>query len=182
MKKMASIQAITASGQGEQKEIQRLAKNRIYHATSSARRVPKESERRPLRHHAGAGCSGNGERSGERDEAQDGLNRELHRSSADENRVTAWQIGEMRPLQGQEGAVQDEKCGRCKSREDSPLQAQRFPEYFPVAKRPEPEHVHVVRQRGPTAEEDARKDGENEKKSAETPRRMRPRMGRRPIN
>jgi hypothetical protein len=96
--------------------------------------------------------------------------------------MTARQIGEMCPLQSQERTVQNEKCGRCKSREDSPLKTQCFPEYVPVAERPEPEHVHVIRQRGPTAEEDARKDGENEKEAAATPRRMRPRMVRRPVN
>jgi hypothetical protein len=77
-------------GQGEQKEVQRLAKNRIYDATRQcAGRVPKERERRPLRHHAGAGGSGNDERNAERDEAQDWLNRQLQRLSADENRVAA---------------------------------------------------------------------------------------------
>ena len=141
--------------------------------------VPEERERRPLRHHAGAGCSGNDERNAERDEAQDRLNRQLQRLSADENRVTARQIGEMRSLQSQERSVQNEKCGRRKSREDSPLKAQRFPEHVPVAERPEPEHVHVIRQRGPTAEDDDGKDGENEKEAtAATPRRMRPR----PVN
>ena len=80
------------SRQSEQKEVQRLAKNRVHDAASGAGRVPKERERRPLRHHAGAGCSGNGERNAKRDEAQDRLNRQLHRLSADENRVAARQI------------------------------------------------------------------------------------------
>jgi hypothetical protein len=107
------------------------------------------------------------------------LNRQLHRLSADVNRVTARHVREMRPLQRQKRSVQNEKCGRCKSREDSPLQAQCFPEHVPVAERPEPERVHVIRQRGPAAEEDAGKDGENEKETTATarPRRMR----RRPV-
>src|SRR6266851_4130556 len=84
----------------------------------------------------------------------------------------------MRSLQSQERSVQNEKCGRCKSREDSPLKAQCFPEHVSVAEPPEPEHVHVIGQRGPTAEDDADKDGENEKEAAATPRRMR----RRPVN
>ena len=84
----------------------------------------------------------------------------------------------MSPLQRQEGTVQNEKCGRCKSREDPPLKTQRFPEHFPVAERLEPEHVNVIRQRGPAAEEDDAKDGENEKEAAATPRRMHPR----PVN
>ena len=84
----------------------------------------------------------------------------------------------MRLLQSQERSVQNEKCGRCKSREDAPLEAQCFPEHFPVAERLEPEHVHVIRQRGPAAEEDDAKDGENEKEAAAATRRMHPR----PVN
>jgi hypothetical protein len=72
----------------------------------------------------------------------------------------------MRALQSEERSIQNEKCGRCKSREDSPLKAQCFPEHVPEAERPEPEHVHEIGQRGPTAKEDADKDGENEKEAA----------------
>src|ERR1039458_9486341 len=84
----------------------------------------------------------------------------------------------MRPLQSQERSIQNEKCGRCKSREDPPLKTQCFPEHVPVAERPEPEEVYVIRQRGPAAEDDTGKDAENEKDAAATPRRMRPR----PVN
>jgi len=84
----------------------------------------------------------------------------------------------MRPLQRHERSIQNEECGRSKSREDSPLKAQCFPEHVPVAERLEPEHVHVIRQRGPTAEEDGGKDRENEKEASAAPRRMR----RRPVN
>src|SRR5205807_8237681 len=164
-------------GQGEQKEVQRFAKDRVHDATSGARCVPEERERRPFHHHAATGCSRNGERNAERDEAQDRFTRQLQRLSADENRLAAWQIGEMSPLQRQERSVQNEKCGRCKSREDSPLKSQGFPEHVPVAERLEPEHVHVIGQRGPSAKEDAGKDGENEKE-ASPPRRMHPR----PVN
>ena len=62
-------------GQGEEKEIQRLAKYRVYDATRGAGGVPKQSKRRPLRHHSGAGGGGNDERNAEPDEAQDWLNR-----------------------------------------------------------------------------------------------------------
>src|ERR1035441_10771603 len=81
----------------------------------------------------------------------------------------------MCPLQGQKPPVQNEKCGRCKCHEDSPLKSQRFPEHVAIAERPEPEHVHVIGQRGPTAEDDADKDDENKKEAAATarPRRMR---------
>src|SRR5438876_4666896 len=133
---------------------------------------------RPLHHDAGAGCSGYGERNAERDEAQDRLNRQLQRLSADENRLAAWQIGEMSPLQRQERTVQNEKSGRCKSRENPPLKSQGFPEHLPVAERFEPEHVNVIRQRGPAAEEDDAKGGENEKEAAAMSWRTRPR----PIN
>src|ERR1039457_609727 len=164
-------------GQGEQKEVQRLAKNRIKDAatTSGGAGVPKERERRPFHHHAGAGGNGNDQRKAECNEAQDRLNRQLHLLSADVNRVAARQVGEMRPLQSQERSIQNEKRDRCKSREDPPLQTQGFPEDIPVAERSEPEHIHVIRQRGPAAEDDAGKDGENEKEAAATarPRRMR---------
>src|ERR1019366_6279862 len=158
---------------------QRFAKNRIQDATSAGC-VPEQRKRRPLPHHGGASCSGNGERNAERDEAEDRLNRQLQRLSADENRVATRQIGEMRTLKSQERSEQNEKGGRCKSREDSPLKAQCFPEHVSVAERLEPEHVHVIRQCGPAAEDDAGKDGENEKETTAT---ARPRlMRRRPVN
>src|SRR5881398_602128 len=85
----------------------------------------------------------------------------------------------MRSLQSQKRSVKHKKYDRRKSCEDSPLEAQRFPKHIPVAQRLEPEHIHVIRQRGPTAEEDAGKDGEDEEKeAAATPRRMHPR----PVN
>ena len=152
--------------QGEQKEVQRLAKNWVHNATTGAWRVPKERERRPLRRHGAAGCSGNDKRNAECDEPQNRLNRQLHRLSADENRVTGRQIREMRSLESQKRSVQDDKCGRRKSREDSPLKAERFPEYVPIAERPEPEHVHVIRHRGPTAEDNGGKDGNNNEEEA----------------
>jgi hypothetical protein len=76
----------------------------------------------------------------------------------------------MRPLQSQKRSVQNEKCGGCKSGEDFPLQTQCFPEDVRVAERAEPEQVHVIRQRGPTAEENNGKDGENKKEAAATAR------------
>src|SRR5260370_23727267 len=84
----------------------------------------------------------------------------------------------MRPIQRQKRSPQDEKCGRCKGREDPRLKAQCFPEHVPVAERPKPEPLYAIRQGGPTAEDNAGKDGENEKQAAATARRMR----RRPVN
>ena len=169
IKKTASTQTITASvssqpamschaGRVNRKKFSGLPKIGSTTPLLVTRCVPKKRERRPLRHHGGAGCSGNDERNAERDEPQNRLNRQPHRLSADENRVTDRQIGEMCPLQSQKRSVQNEKCGRCKSREDSPLKTQCFPEHVPIAERPEPEHVHVIRQRGPTAEDDAGED------------------------
>jgi hypothetical protein len=90
-----------------------------------------------------------------------------------ENRVTARQIGKMRSLQSEKRSVQNDKCGRCKSREDSPPKTQRFPEYVPIAERAEPESIHVIRKCGPTAEEDDGKNNENqEKETAKTTRRL----------
>src|SRR5208282_434076 len=157
-------------GQSEKKKVQRLSENRVKDAdaTGGAGCVPEKRERRPFHHHAGAGGSRNGQRNAERNQAQDRLNRQLQRLSADENRVAARQIGEMRPLQGQERSVQNQKCGRCKSREDSPLQAQCLPEHILVAERPEPEYVHVIRQRAPAAKNDADEDSHNEEETAAT--------------
>ena len=88
--------------QSEQKEIQGLAENRVDHATRGRRHVQKKRDRRPLRHHPGAGCKGDSQRNAHRDEPQDGLDRQSHWLLADEYRVAAWQIREMRSLQGQE--------------------------------------------------------------------------------
>src|ERR1017187_10416600 len=86
----------------------------------------------------------------------------------------------MCPLQSQERSIQNEKRGRCKSREDPPLKTPCFPEDGPIAKRPEPEHVHAIGQRGPTAEEDAGKDGKNEKQASAVARARR--QDPRPVN
>ena len=80
------------AGRVEQKEIQRLTKDRVYDSTACARCEPKKRERRPLPCHGAAGCSGNDERNAEHDEPQNRLNRQPHRLSADENRVTVRQI------------------------------------------------------------------------------------------
>src|SRR6266851_2107236 len=85
----------------------------------------------------------------------------------------------MRSLQSQERSKKNEKRSYRKSSKDSPLKAQRFPQYVSVAERPEPQHVDVIRQRGPTAEKENGKDGENEEKeAAATPWRVRSR----PVN
>ena len=82
--------------------------------------------------------------------------------------MTGRQIREMRSLESQKRSEQDDKCGRRESREDSPLKTERFPEYVPIAQRIEPEHIHVIRQRGSTAEENGGKDGNNEEEAAAT--------------
>ena len=109
--------------QGEQKEVQRLAKDRVHDATGSVRGAYQKSA--SVGHSAimlGAGHNGDGERNDKCDEAQDGLDRQLQRLPADENRVTARQIGQMRPLQSQKRSVQNKKCGGCKSRERLPTE------------------------------------------------------------
>src|SRR4051812_12163268 len=58
------------------------------------------------------------------------------------------------------------------------MKADCLPEHVFVTERPKPEHVHVVRQRRPASEEDARKDGDDQKEAAAPPRRIRPR----PVN
>src|SRR6266705_2325847 len=125
--------------QTEQKEIQRLTKNRVYDTAASARCEPEEGECRPLRDHGAAGCSGNRERNTQRYEPQNGLNRQLHRLPADENGLTARQIRKVCSLESEKRSVQNEECCRRKSREDSPLKTQRFPEHVPKAERLEPE-------------------------------------------
>src|SRR5712671_4839509 len=109
--------------QGEEKEVQRLAKYRVQEATGGMRRVPEERDRRPLQHHRGPGSNRNSQRKAEGDEAQDRLHRQLQRLSADQNRVSSRQIAQMRSLQSQKRSVQNKKCGCRKSREDSPLEA-----------------------------------------------------------
>jgi hypothetical protein len=65
-------------GQGEQKEIQRLAKNRVKDdATSCAGCVPEERERGPLRPSCWPRARGDDKRNAERNEAQHRLNRQL---------------------------------------------------------------------------------------------------------
>ena len=82
---------------GEQIEVQRPAEDRIDHATRGARRIPIKRQRRPLRHHAGASQSGDNQRGAGPDEAQDGIDRQGYRLSADQNRVAARQAGEGTP-------------------------------------------------------------------------------------
>src|SRR5712671_8197967 len=109
--------------QSEEKEVQRLAKHGVYEATSDIRRVPNEGDRRPLQHHPGPGSNRNSQRKAEGDKAQDRLDGQLQRLSADQNRVSSRQIVQMRSLQSQKRSVQNKKCGCRKSREDSPLEA-----------------------------------------------------------
>src|ERR1700677_2446707 len=94
--------------------------------------------------------------------------------------MTARQIGAMCAPQPQERPVQNYECGRCKNRKDSPLKTERPPEHVSIAERTEPEHVHAIRQDGPTAEED---DGKNGQSEIDTTATTRPRCtGRRPVN
>ena len=141
-------------GQCEQIEVQGPAKNRIHHAARGAWRVPVESERGPFRHHPGAGHGGDEQRGAGPDQAQNGFDRQVHWLSADENGVTARQIGEARPLQGQERSIQDEEGGRGKRREYGPTQAQGPAKHVAIAEGPEPECVNIIRQRRPSASHD----------------------------
>ena len=124
----------------------------------------RERQRRPLRHHTGAGRTGNGERNTERAKAHNRLNRQPHRPSINENRVPAGQIAVMSSFQSQKRSVQNEKCSRCKSREDTPLQAQRLPVHLRVSERPEPEQIDPIRECRAAAKDDAGNDGDNNKK------------------
>src|SRR6202040_1163896 len=154
-----------------------ICKNRIYDVASIARCIPKERECWPLSDHSRAGCSGNSQRNAERDEPQNRLYRQLYRLSAHNNRMTVRQVGEMCPLQSQERAVHNEKCARRTSREDFPLKTQCLKEDVLIAERPEPQHVHVIGQRGPTAEDDACENDQNEKEATAARR-----LGPRPVN
>ncbi len=165
-------------GKSKKIKIQRLAKDRVHNAASNARRVPIQGKCRPLRHHRSPGYCGNDQRNHEPHNAQDKLDRQFHRLSADENRLTALQLGGVRPLQDQERSVENQKCGRGKYRECRPLNAQLFPEHVSVAERPEPERVHIVRRKYPRAENNYSNDGENDEEEADTPWRT----WARPIN
>ena len=58
-----------------------------------------------------------------------------------------------------ERTVQNDKCGRRKTCEDSPLQAQGPQEDVSVAQGPEPEQVNPIGERGPASEEEDSEDG-----------------------
>src|ERR1035438_7854975 len=87
----------------------------------------------------------------------------------------------MCPLEREERSKQKDKCRCGKSRKDAPLQAQRFPEYFSVAERTEPEHIDVIGQRRLSAEENSGENCENNKEAPSASRRM-PRKRRRPVD
>src|ERR1700723_1544003 len=93
--------------------------------------------------------------------------------------MTIREIREMCPPQSQKRSVQYEKCGYCKGPENFPLKSQCFKEDFPIAEGSKPEHVHVIRQTGPTTEENDGKHEKSEKEAAATSGR--PRMRRRPV-
>ena len=114
------------AGRVKRKKFSGLPKIGSTDAAHGARCVPKERERRPFRHHARARDQGNDERSAEREEAHDRVDREPHRLSAKEDGVTAGQIGQMGPLQSGKRSVEDEEGGRCKEREDAPLEEPAF--------------------------------------------------------
>ena len=92
-------------GKGQQIEVQRPAEDRVHHAAHGVRRIPIERERRPLRHHAGAGCGGDDQREAKSDGVKKGLHRQSNRLPADEDRVTARQVPKVRPLQSQERSI-----------------------------------------------------------------------------
>ena len=81
------------AGRVKRKKFSGLPKIGSDHAAHGGRRVPKEGQGWPFRHHAGARHQANGDRSAEGNEAQDRFNRELYRLSAEEDGVTAGQIG-----------------------------------------------------------------------------------------
>ncbi len=103
---------------------------------AGSRSVPVEREHLPVGHHDGGNADGYEERADERCKMQDGFDRQLHDSAADQNGVTALIGHPLGALDDQEGAVGDQK--RCDSRdgEDDPLQAQRFPEHVRVPSEP----------------------------------------------
>ncbi len=142
------------------------------HTAHGGRRVPKESQGWPFRHHAGARHQGNGDRSAESDEAHDRFNREPYGLPAEENSVTAGQIGQMRALESGKRSVENEKGGCRKEGEDAPLKRQRFGEDAAVTERPEPQQVDEIRERGATAEDDDGDGREEEKEAAAAPRRV----------
>ena len=96
--------------------------------------------------------------------------------------MTGRQIREVRSLESKKRSEQDDKCARRENREDSPLKAERFPEYVPIAQRIEPEHIHVIRHRGPTAEDNGGKDGNNNEEEAAAAMAARRRLQTRPTH
>src|SRR4029077_17168748 len=85
--------------------------------------------------------------------------------------VIARKIGLVSPPQHQEPSVQNKKSHSEKCRKDRPLQADGLAENVAITERVEPEGVHVIRQRRPTAEKNDDKDGKNQEKHAGAPPR-----------
>ncbi len=155
----------------EEIKVQRPAEDRIENAARRPRRIPVERKRWPFRAHAGAGHRGDDQRNHQHDEPQDPLDRQPERLPADVNNPAAQQIWLIRPPQRQEPSIQNEKCGRRKSRKYRPLQAQALKKYISVAEGFEPEAADVIRQGRPAAQND---DADQDKKKDEPASPWRP--------
>ncbi len=63
--------------QSEQVEVERLAEDRVQ-VSGCVRRIPVEGEYLPVRHHDASRGGGHEQRAAERDQTQDGFDRQLH--------------------------------------------------------------------------------------------------------
>jgi hypothetical protein len=153
--------------QSEQEEAEGLAEDRVSRACG--RRVPPQGQRRPIVHHGAARDQCPTDADDPAGNAQHGFNREFDRLSAEDDGVVPWQVALVSALQCGKRAEQNDEGGDCERREDSPLQVQGLPEDVPVAKRPEPQQVHPVRQGAATAEQGCGQDGEDNQQTDPVP-------------
>ena len=136
------------SRQGEEIEVERPAEDGIGYAAGDVRRIPEQRQDWPLRLHRRAGRNGYHERNADGEQAKDGSNREIYRVSRDENCMIDGQVAGVRSLESGKCCIKNDECNGRKSREDAPLQAQCFPEHILVSKRPEPQQIDPIGDRG----------------------------------
>ncbi len=96
---------------------------------------------------------------------QDWFDRQLDRLAADQNR-DARELAEVSRFDREIRPEQDEKGAGRKSGEHRRLHVEHLPEDVEVPERVEPQHVDVIRQRRPTAQDNRGNDGEKEQAPA----------------
>lgn len=165
-------------GQREQIEGKRAAEDGIHGRRAgwqiAAAAVPPQCEHRPVVHHSSAGDRGDHNGSEEGHETQRRTDGQPDGAAVQHEDAVGAEFGEARRLQEHEAAVQEDERDQCEAGEHARLDREGLPEHLPIAERPEPERVHVVRHERLAGDEE--KDDECENPGAETafgpPRRI----------